>query len=206
MTRLIIIRHGETIWNSEFRFQGHSDIPLNEQGRVQAGKLAKRLESEKIDQIYASDLNRAVETAEIIANCHNKPVQKLDLLRETKFGAWEGLNFSEIQKKYPDVWEKWRDNPRDTIIPEGEALEEVAQRVMQGIKQIVAKHHDETIAVVTHGGAIRLILSEILDMDMQYIWRIRQDNAALNIIDFYGERIIVSLVNDISHLELGIPR
>jgi broad specificity phosphatase PhoE len=164
------------------------------------------LAKEKIDHFYASDLGRAVETAKIIAKDHNKPVQTLDLLRETKFGVWEGLNYDEIQQKYPELWLKWRDNPRTTLLPEGEALDDVAERVMKGIKQIVDKHQDETVAVITHGGTIRLILSKILDMDITYIWRIRQDNVALNVIDFYGKRVIVALVNDTNHLASGLPK
>lgn len=206
MTRLYLIRHGETIWNSEMRYQGHSDIPLSEAGREQARRLAARLAGEKIDHFYASDLSRAFETAEIIAAPHGKAVEKMELLRETMFGAWEGLKFTEIQERFPDIWAKWRDDPRSTMLPEGESLDDVAERVMRGIRKIVERHQDEAVAVVGHGGTIRLILSNVLDMDIRYIWRIRQDNTALNIIDYYGERAIISLVNDISHLESGIPR
>lgn len=206
MTRLLLIRHGETIWNSEMRYQGHSDIPLSEVGRDQAKRLSARLAGEQIDHFYASDLSRAFETAEIVAAPHGKGVQKMEQLRETKFGAWEGLKFSEIQEQYPEIWAKWRDDPRSTILPEGESLDSVDERVMGGIKQILELHKNETVAVVGHGGTTRLILSAALDIDIKYIWRIRQDNTALNIIDYYGVRAITSLVNDISHLEVGIPK
>ncbi|MFZ3171430.1 MAG: alpha-ribazole phosphatase [Carboxydocellales bacterium] len=206
MTRILLIRHGETIWNNEMRYQGHSDIPLSDEGREQAKKLSARLAGEEIDHFYASDLSRAYETAEIIAAPHHKTVQKMELLRETMFGAWEGLKFTEIQERFPEVWAKWRDDPRSTVLPEGESLDSVYERVNSAINQIRERHPKETVVVVGHGGIIRLILYAALDLDIKYIWRIRQDNTALNIIDYYGERAILSLVNDISHLALGIPK
>lgn len=206
MTRLLLIRHGETIWNNEMRYQGHSDIPLSDEGREQAKKLSARLSGEEIDHVYASDLSRAYETAEIIAAPHHKTVQKMEQLRETMFGVWEGLKFSEIQERFPEVWAKWRDDPRTTVLPEGESLDSVYERVNRAINQIRARHPKETVVVVGHGGIIRLIIYAALDLDIKYIWRVRQDNTALNIIDYYGERAIISLINDISHLELGVPK
>lgn len=206
MTRLLIIRHGETIWNNELRFQGHSDIPLSENGRNQARRLAERLAGEKLDAFYASDLSRAYETAAIVAERHKLPVNKIELLRETKFGIFEGKKFSEIAKEYPEVWKNWQRNPRETLIPDGERLDEVAARARDGIRQILERHPDQTIAVVTHGGTIRLILSAALDLDIKFLWHFRQDNTALNIIDYYGSKAIIALVNDISHLDLGFAR
>ncbi|HEX3032954.1 MAG TPA: alpha-ribazole phosphatase [Bacillota bacterium] len=206
MGRMFLVRHGETIWNNELRYQGHSDIPLNEAGRQQASKLADRLKGEKIDYFYASDLSRAMETAQIIAEPHAKTVTGVELLRETRFGVWEGMKFTEIQEMYPELWEKWKVDPRGTLIPEGEYLDHVAARVMQGIREIMTRHPHDTVLVAAHGGTIRLILAELLQMDLSNIWRIRQDNTALNIIDIYGDRPIVAVINDIHHLGLGLPK
>lgn len=206
MGRMFLVRHGETIWNNELRYQGHSDIPLNSAGKEQASKLAERLKGEKIDYFYASDLSRAMETAQIIAQPHGKTVTGVELLRETRFGVWEGLKFTEIKEKYPEIWKQWQVDPRGTLIPEGEYLDEVAVRVMQGIKEIINRHADDSVLVVAHGGTIRLILAELLEMDIRNLWRIRQDNTALNIIDIYGDRPIVATINDIHHLGKGLPK
>lgn len=206
MGRMFLVRHGETIWNNELRYQGHTDVPLNAAGREQATKLADRLKGEKIDYFYASDLSRAMETAQIIAKPHGKTVTGVELLRETRFGVWEGLKFTEIQEKYPTIWNQWKVDPRGTLIPEGEYLDEVAVRVMQGIKQIITRHPDDSVLVVAHGGTIRLILAEFLEMDIRNLWRIRQDNTALNVIDIYGDRPIVAVINDVHHLGKGLPK
>ncbi|MDA8234804.1 MAG: alpha-ribazole phosphatase [Clostridia bacterium] len=200
MTRLFLVRHGETAWNSEMRYQGHSDIPLSEKGLAQARALSKKLAAEDFDAFYASDLSRARETAEIIAQPHGKAVITKPALRETKFGAWEGLKHCEIQERFPEVLEKWVADPYSIKIPDGESLQEVSDRVMAGLEEILKNHPDERVVIAAHGGTIRVILASILGMELNQYWRLRQDNTALNIVDYYGEKAIVALVNDISHL------
>ncbi|MHB8171001.1 MAG: alpha-ribazole phosphatase [Thermincolia bacterium] len=200
MTKIFLVRHGETDWNNQMRYQGHSDIPLSEKGLAQARALSTKLAGEEIHAFYASDLSRARETAEIVARPHGKTVITKPALRETKFGAWEGLKYTEIKEKFPEVVEKWAMDPVATRIPDGESLQDVADRVMAGLEEILKNHPDERVVVAAHGGTIRVILASLLGMDLKQYWRLRQDNTALNIVDFYEEKAIISLVNDTSHL------
>lgn len=200
-TRLYLVRHGETLWNKEFRYQGHSDVALTEEGREQARLLAKKLIKEEFQAFYASDLSRARETAEIIAKPHKLEVQVLPELRETKFGAWEGLTYPQLQEQYAEVLNKWIADPLNTTLPEGESLRDLINRVSDGIQKLIHKHKGEKILVAAHGGVNRVILALALAMDVAEYWRIRQDNTALNIIDYYDGKEIVALMNDVGHLK-----
>ncbi len=204
MTRLFLVRHGETEWNKSLRYQGHRDIPLSDKGRAQARKIAIRLSEEKIDAAYASDLSRAMQTAQIICSLHNGlEVRGLPEIRETNFGHWEGLTYREIDQQFHEVMKGWRTNPRDTRIPGGESLGEVADRCWAGLNRIIEENPDRNVLVVAHGGIIRVIVATVLGMSLNDYWKIKQDNVSLNIIEFYNrDRAILCLLNDISHLNI----
>ena len=143
MTTILLARHGETDWNRNLRVQGHSDTPLNENGRRQARALAESLTGEPIDAIYASDLARAHETASIVATSRELEV-RLDLgLRERNFGSWEGLTRAEIDERFGTGGTH-----------DGETNDEVRRRVVGAVDRIVAGHPDQTVLVVSHGGAL----------------------------------------------------
>ncbi|MHB9094461.1 MAG: alpha-ribazole phosphatase [Eubacteriales bacterium] len=201
MTRLFLVRHGETEWNKSLRYQGHRDVPLSDEGRAQAQKIALRLSHEKIDAAYASDLSRALETAKAISGCHGLEVTIMPELKETNFGRWEGLTYSEIDKQFHDVMQGWRTNPRDTKIPGGESLGEVADRCWVCLNRIIEENPDRNVLVVAHGGIIRIAVAIVLGMNLNDYWKIRQDNVSLNIIEFFNkDRAILCLLNDINHL------
>jgi probable phosphoglycerate mutase len=142
MTTLLLVRHGETDWNAEGRLQGHTDQPLNEYGRAQARELAEQLAAdEPVDAIYASDLSRAKETAEILGARLGLPVVVDVDLREKHWGNWEGLTGDE----------------RVTVEFVGEATEDHRNRVMRAVDRIVERHAGERVVVVTHGGSLRRI-------------------------------------------------
>ena len=201
--RMLLIRHGETVWNKDAKLQGQTDIPLSEKGIQQAIALSKRLAGWKIEAVYASSLSRAIKTAGIIAEPHLRQVQILPDLQELNFGDWEGLTFKEIQQNYSDLSKTWWSNPLETRIPGGETLDEMAKRSNQAIKDIILKHSDQTVAVVAHGGTIRSIVGTVLGIDLNQYWKLRQDNASLSIVHFYGwDKGILELYNDCSHLEM----
>ncbi len=200
MTRLLLVRHGQTLWNHISRYQGHTDVLLSDTGREQARLLARRLAAEKVAAVYSSDLKRALETAEILAAPHRLTVKKVPELREIHFGVWEGLTFKEIQEKYSDLAERWYQYPATVRIPEGETFEELKERAYGAILRLVAKHPSDTIIVVAHGGTIRTIICGLLDIDLNHAFHIRQDNGALNIIEFYEGYGVLTLLNDTSHL------
>ncbi len=201
MTRLFLVRHGETEWNKSLRYQGHMDIPLSEVGLAQAEKLALRLSKEKLDAVYSSDLSRAMETAKAAARFHDLPVEVIPELRETNFGRWEGLTYKEIQQQYPEIADGWRKNPRDIKAPDGESLSEVAKRCFIGLDKILDNNPDRNVLLVAHGGIIRIIVAKVLGIDINEYWRIKQTNVALNIIEFHGkDKAILCLLNDTCHV------
>ncbi len=201
MTRVLLVRHGETVWNHVSRYQGHTDIELSETGREQARLLSKKMASEKVDAVYSSDLKRAYETASILAAPHHLQVQTTKNLREINFGAWEGLTYQEIMDKYHDLAAKWYKYPAQVRIPSGETFAELKERSYHAILELAQRHDPGSIIVVAHGGAIRAIICGLLDIDLNYTFRIRQDNTALNIIEYYPGNPVLSLLNDTSHLQ-----
>jgi alpha-ribazole phosphatase/probable phosphoglycerate mutase len=185
------------------KFQGHSNVPLSERGRNQARLLARRLSKNKITAFYASDLQRAYETAKILAEPHGLPVETLDSLREMNFGAWEGLTMKEIWERCGDLAARWWGDPLNICVPEGETLQDLAFRVNKVINWITQRYmHRQEVVLVSHGGPIRIIIATILGMDLNFYWRLQLDNACVNIIDFKElNKNILVLFNDCSHLE-----
>jgi alpha-ribazole phosphatase len=184
LTRLLLVRHGETIWNHTSRYQGHTDIELSETGREQARSLAKRLKTEKVKAVYSSDLKRAFETASILASPHNLPVKATKELREINFGDWEGLTYQEIMEEYRELASEWYQHPGKIRIPGGETFTDVKERAYNTILELARQNDPGTIIVVAHGGTIRAIICGLLDIDLNHAFQIRQDNTALNIIEY----------------------
>ena len=201
MTRLIVVRHGQTLWNLERKYQGHSDIALTDKGIKQAEAVAARLAEEKIDAVYASDLSRAFKTAACIADKHGLTVQVVPALREIKFGDWEGLTYEQISEQWPGLLGKLWTTPDELQIPGGESFQQLKERAYTAIEKIVAAHPDQTVIVVAHGGTIGTILCAMLDIHLNHVWSIRQDNTAVNIIEYYEGRPTITLLNCARHLE-----
>ena len=172
MTTLLLVRHGETDWNAEGRLQGHTDRPLNDYGRRQAAVLAEELAGREIGAIYASDLARARETAEIVAARIGLPVA-LDVgLREKNWGSWEGLTPSE----------------RDRVEYEGETTESHRSRVLHAVHRIAERHPGEEVVVVTHGGSLRRVQASVLGMALPVaancsVWECAYEAGTLTPID-----------------------
>lgn len=203
--RIYLVRHGETLWNHAMRYQGHADIPLNERGYAQARAVARRLSSERIDAVYSSDLQRAKATAEVIAAAHGLPVHTDRSLREINFGVWEGLTRDEIRLRFPEVSQEWWSNPVGTRLPGGETLAEVAERAVRYLLGTARRHPDGTVVVASHGGTIRAAIGSLIRMDLNEYWRLRQDNAALNLLEIQDDdRAVLLLFNDTSHLLAAI--
>ena len=187
MARLILIRHGETDYNLQNRYCGFSNPPLNDKGIEQAEILATKLKDTRIDKVYSSDLKRAFETAKIIFG--NNPIEETKDFREMNFGVFEGLKYEEIIEKYPKLYRKWIDNPKEVEIPGGEGLEDLSRRVKERLSFILTQydqHEDKTIALLTHGGPIRIILCSALKVDLKMFWQVNQELGTLNIIDYTG--------------------
>jgi broad specificity phosphatase PhoE len=177
---LVLVRHGETEWNTASRYQGQQDIPLSPQGREQVEVLAEFFRDWPLDAVYASDLKRAYDTAAAIAQVHQLPVKADIRLREYAFGVWEGLTRSEIKIKYPELYYGRRQNI-DIQIPGGETGSQVQIRAFQWLKEVAASNL-ETVIAVSHGGTIRTLIAKILDVDIIKCHRLRLDNCGFTII------------------------
>lgn len=199
-TELIIIRHGETDWNKGLRFQGQQDISLNQSGREQASSVRDVLVDRKIDSIYSSDLKRARETAEIIAEPHHLEVKQLKGLREMNFGSWEGLSYQEIEARDPDILKKWFKDPTSTHPPDGERVIEFQARIAETFKSILRECQGKRVVIVSHGGSIRIYLTYLLKMPVKLYWRFEVKNCGLNIVKIYQDNPVLTLLNSTAHL------
>ncbi len=206
MARLILVRHGQTEWNRLRRYQGQSDIELNETGIIQAQLAAKRLANERIDSIYCSDLKRARQTAEIIASKHQMidAIHKSPLLREMNFGDYEGHTFDQMDPKFQLIFSAdptWRSSGPNVRSPNGESIADLAARVKQFTRKMLSKHApDETIIIAAHGGPLQVLICQLLEIGLDHWWQIRLSGASISIIETYPQGTSVVLLNGISHL------
>lgn len=182
MTKLILVRHGETDWNQVDRIQGWLDIPLNEEGIKQAERLAKELSEMKIAAIYSSPLKRALQTAKAIAEKQHLKVRKVSALKEINQGKWQGLLVSEAKRRYKKLYSRWLCEPLKVRPPEGESLEEVSQRVEKACQRIVDNPPRETVCLVTHKVTAALIKCHYLSLDRNRLWKLLPENATWEII------------------------
>lgn len=166
MTRILLARHGESTWNRERRFQGLADPPLSEEGRRQARELADRLAETPIAAIYSSDLRRARETADILAERKRLTVHLVTDLRENDIGSWTGLTADEVLSRFPDDYRRWQSG-EGFGWPDGEQYPEMAARVIAAVRGIVAVHPHSTVLIVTHGGPLRAIRAHAQRLDYQ---------------------------------------
>lgn len=201
ITRLYLVRHGATPLSMEDRFSGAENVDLSEEGRRQVLHLAVRLADDKITAIYASPLDRTMDTARILARPHKlNPVPK-DGLREISHGHWEGLSRKEVEKQFPDEYTAWETDPF-TFAPEGgESGISVLARALPVIREIVVNHPGQNVLIVSHKATLRLIISSLLGFDVRgYRDRLDQAPACLNILDFKDTvHARLMLFNDISH-------
>jgi len=201
VTRLLLTRHGESTANVARQFSGRSDVALTALGRRQARALGRRLRAFEIDAAYVSPLLRARETAEIALRGRGiEPVPELGL-REISFGDWEGCSFDEIRERWPTEWSQLRAFDESFCAPNGEPFTAAQARVVAAAVAIVGRHPDQTVLITAHGGTLQLLLSHVLGMPAGSMFRIATGNCGLSIVEFHGERPIVTLVNDCAHTQ-----
>ena len=196
-TKLFLIRHGSTEWNVKKKYCGFVDIALNKKGMTQAKRLHKRLKNETVHKVYSSDRKRAIQTAGIVFKDYD--IEKVADLREMHFGIFEGLTYKEIMKKFPRDYKKWIENPFESVIPSGESLNILKKRVVRAFKKIILRHHNQTVAVVCHGGAISAFINHILES--KDFWKHIPQSASLSVLEIKNRKIKINNFNDISHLD-----
>ncbi|HSI97008.1 MAG TPA: histidine phosphatase family protein [Gaiellaceae bacterium] len=168
-TTIVLVRHGQTDWNVERRFQGRADIPLNATGRAQAAELAELLADHRPTIVYSSPLLRALETAEIVADRLRAPVRTSESLLEVDVGSWSGLTRAEVEARFPEGYRRWFAHGHGW--DDGETYEELEARVVSGLISIAALHHGERLLAVTHGGPIRSALAAAAGLDFGQVRR-----------------------------------
>jgi len=197
---LILIRHGETDWNRIGRCQGVADIVLNENGKRQARELAHSLRDHNIKAIYSSDLKRARETAQHIAEHHNITVQLEPGLQEMNQGDLEGLSFPDIRDRYAEVLKQWRESPETLRLPSGESLVEVQNRAWKVFEKVHDKHLGETVVVVSHNLTIITLLCKITGVGLKGFRDFHIEATSKNIIISEDGSLRIDVINDVSHL------
>jgi len=200
-TRLYLVRHGATPHSAEDRFSGAANVFLSDEGRSQVEHLAQRLSDDHLDAIYASPLDRTMETAGILAKYHGITPIARDGLREINHGHWEGLSRKDVEEQFPDEYETWESDPFTFAPSEGESGITVLARALPVIREVVVNHKDRNVLVVSHKATLRLIISSLLGFDGRgFRDRLDQAPACLNILDFKDpSRARLMLFNDISH-------
>lgn len=205
MLHIYLVRHGQTEWNVGGRFQGQSDIQLSEIGRKQAHLLTKHFPAHHLQAIYASNLKRAQETANILAKRYHAPVHLCKDLQEMNFGDWEGLTFDEISKDWQDGGDKFFEHPEALMPPNGETFMDVQKRGVKALQEIIQQHAHkelEEIAIVAHGAILRTLIAYVLHIPIQYVWRMRQGNTAISRLTIYDDNWMIDYMNNTSHLHL----
>jgi len=194
-----LVRHGESTWNSARRFQGAHDAPLSARGRAQAEALAAWLAGTRFDALYTSPLSRARDTALACARILGVEPRAEPDLREIGLGAWEGETVEAVLTRDADAYQRWLDTPVDHPPPGGEALPELAGRVGRALDALAARHRDERVLVVSHGGAIGAVLCGWLGRPLNTIWQLRLANASITRVTLPGGQVLG--VNETAHLD-----
>jgi alpha-ribazole phosphatase len=197
-TKLYLIRHGETEDAQAKRYKGSINVPLSDTGIRQIEMVGMFLKKHTtLNAIYTSPLSRAQNSAEIIARIYNIQTIVVEPLKEIHFGSWEGMNFEEIRQKFPEEFDLWATDPVKQGPVNGETITEVRDRVMESVNQILSTNKNQNIAIVAHGAVNRIIIAEILGLPLNNIFRIEQDFACLNIIEFHRRFPVLRLLNGI---------
>ncbi len=197
---IILIRHGESVWNRDGRIQGYQDSPLSDLGEKQARQIGKRLKQESIDHIVSSTATRAVDTCRIAVGIALN-IELCEKLREINLGTWEGKKSADIKLEYPHQVSMWFRTPSRVKIDGGETLRAFRMRVAQEMKRLRNKHRDKTLAVFTHGGVICTYLTSLLGMKLDHLWRFKIQNGSITKIIFPREEPRIALLGDVHHLD-----
>jgi broad specificity phosphatase PhoE len=224
--RIILVRHGLTTWNMDRRYQGQIDVPLSDQGLIQARAVARRLSSEIVHRVYSSDLSRARMTAQEIAACHGLDVMADGRLREMRFGDWEGLTFDEIERGWPDLLHRWLEDPVTLSAPGGETALQLGERVGRALKDIYsdlsslkpgkdgaggkdgghrrsghwADEQRPCGVIVSHGGVIRSLMALGTEGSMTSLWSRGVRQASVTIGELSPSGLAITTWDDATHL------
>jgi len=196
--KLLLARHGQSLWNEVRKFQGTTDVALSMLGRRQAEALGRAIRGRRLAAAYVSPMQRALDTAAIALEGTDVPIVAVDELRELSLGEWEGYTVDEIRGRDGDPYVRWVRSPLDCPPPGAEALPDVCERVVRAIDRIAAAHpNGDDVLIVAHGGVISVYACHLLGCSFNTLWRLRVDNASLTTVA--PPRIVT--LNDTAHLD-----
>ncbi len=199
MKRVFLVRHGETDWNREGRFQGQMDIPLNGTGLVQARSVAEALKDVSLDRIVTSPLSRARETARPLAEVKELRAELSEGLIEIGHGLWEGRTYGEVEAEWPGRLEAWHTRPETVVMPGGESLEDVQNRAWPALLRI-AEGKGENIAVFTHDAVLKVLLMNVLDCPLSSFWKFQLANGSITLLEQSEKGWRIPLMGEAGHL------
>ena len=200
MGQIYLVRHGETAWNKAKIFRGRRDIPLDEQGRLEAACAARALREIPLAAIYSSPLSRARETAETIAATRGLAVSADEAFTDIDFGEWTEYWDTEARRKFADQYRQWKQSPHLVKFPGGESLDDVRRRAAPRLMELARQHADATIALVSHRVVLKLLLCEAKGLDNSHFWEIRLDTGAISVLEYEKDTLRVVVENDTRHL------
>jgi broad specificity phosphatase PhoE len=200
MTQIILVRHGRTPWNKDKIFRGTVDVPHDEVGREEARLAGEWLKTETIHAAYCSPLSRARETAESIAVHHGLPVQDLPGLTDLCYGDWQSVPLAEVKKRYAELYRQWETAPHTVRFPGGETLDEVRQRALAAVEEVLRRHPGQTVVLAAHRVVNKVLILAFIGLDNSHFWRIGQDTTAINRFTWTGGTWNIMAVNDTCHL------
>jgi len=205
-TRVLLVRHGSTVFSAQERFAGSSDVPLSEEGRELARRLGQRLAKVQIDAAYCSDMQRTRDTCSLVLGSRTLKAESTPALREIDHGLWEGMVHADVERDYAEQYAVWSGDPFATAPPGGASGLHVLARALPALREIVSRHTGKTILVVSHKATNRLLLCALMGIDLRfYRERLAQDLACLNVIEFSDpSRGLVVKLNDTSHCAPGL--
>lgn len=201
MTKIYLIRHGQSEWNYLGKVQGQKNTKLTMLGKMQAESMGNRLINENIDIIYSSDLERAFNTAEIISEKIKKPIIKSKSIREINFGIWEGLTKKDLLENYRKEYNIWLKTPEKLKIEGAESLESLKNRSIKWLDNIIKENPEKNIAIISHSATLKVLLLGILNIPLTNFKNISISNVSLNIIEYRDYNKVLVKLNDVSHLK-----
>ncbi len=200
MGKIYLVRHGESEWNILNKIQGQNNTNLTDKGREQAQKIGHRLIEEKIDTIFSSDLNRALDTAKIIGQILGLKVKSFEELREKKFGVWEGLTKQEIIDKFNNEHIIWMTEPHKLNLPNAENIVDLQERLLNVVNILIKDNENKNILIVSHGASIKALILGLLGIDISLYNKLTISNTSLSIIEYRDFSPVIRVLNDTNHL------
>jgi broad specificity phosphatase PhoE len=201
MSRVILVRHGETDWNQEEIFRGRIDVKLNTTGLRQAEETGKTLAGMSMAAVYTSPLSRAKITAGKIAQFQKVSVVDEEGFTDMHFGEWQGLPLREVRERFRAIYDVWKIEPHKVKFSGGESLKEVAERSRSTLMRLTEKHSEGTVCIVSHRVICKVMILNMLELPLSRFWNIRQDTCAINIFVYQDGMWTVERINDTCHLK-----